>query len=629
MPFTFRIQRRFRSAVELAARDPFDTAAMLLLALLVVLALATFTQYAVSNDEGLQHHYGELIIAYYRSGFTDRSVFDYQNLYLYGGLFDIIAVLLAHLLPFDPYDIRHVMSAAAGIGGVAATWATARAIAGPRAGFFASLALALCGVWYGGMFNHTKDIPFAAAMMGTTYYLVRAARDLPQPKWRDVIFLGIWLGAALGLRATGLLVLGYLGLVILCAAAAKGILTSRHHVLGALPSPLWGGVEDGDRFALRAPTKKAPFPNPPPHQRVHARLTTRYGGRERAAFLLSAQAQFCARSLLRFLPALAIAYLIMIASWPWAWLEFLNPVRAIFAFAHFKYPVRTLLDGHVYLMNEVPRWYEPDYLAIKMPMVLLIGALAALTAAAWSALARTSDAHVRGRAAETGFLAFTIIFPLACQVIGHGPSFTGMRHFLFVAPPLAALAGIGLDAGLSVVAGYGPLVAATALIAVLAAFGQDAWALVQLHPYEYLFYNSIVGGLHGAGRRYETDYWVNIMPAAVKELEAHLDELDRQAGRKVPKHYTVGVCGERVSFENEADQRLQWTPDWDHADFFIAPSQMNCDEVLRGRVVDEIDRVGVRIGVVKDLRGLSPQARWAPLEVAHGPASNPATTPHG
>ena len=61
----------------------------------------------------------------------------------------------------------------------------------------------------------------------------------------------------------------------------------------------------------------------------------------------------------------ALGYIIMIASWPWASLDFFNPVRAIFAFADFHYPIRTLLAGQVYLMSEVPRWYEPDYLAIK------------------------------------------------------------------------------------------------------------------------------------------------------------------------------------------------------------------------------------------------------------------------
>jgi Dolichyl-phosphate-mannose-protein mannosyltransferase len=552
------------------ATDVFDLAAALLLAALLVLVLSTFREYAVSNDEGLQHHYGELIIAYYKSGFADRSVFDFQNLYLYGGLFDIIAVLLAHLLPFDLYDIRHVLSALAGIGGVAATIATARMIAGPRAGLLAGLALTLCGVWYGGMFNHTKDVPFAAAMMGATYYLLRGARDLPDPRRRDILLFGILLGAALGLRATGLLMVGYLAVVIVLTA--------------------WLRRKGDWRESVR----------------------------------------LCTRSLLRFAPALALGYVIMIASWPWASLDFFNPVRAIFAFAHFHYPVRTVLDGQVYLMSEVPRWYEPDYLAIKLPLVVLIGAGAGMLSAAWSAI-RAGGKALHGTALmEIAMLVFVIAFPLFCQIIGHGPSFTGMRHFMFVVPPLAALAGIGLHVGLSYVEGHGRAAAVAALVAVLAAFAQDAMALVRLHPYEYLFYNSLVGGLPGAARRYETDYWVNIMPAAVKDLESYLDQIDRHDPLR-PQHFTVGVCGERVSFENEADRRLQWTPDWDHADFFIAPTHMNCDQVLRGKVVDVIERVGVPIGVVKDLRGLSPQARWTPIEVAHGPSSNgtaPAA-PHG
>jgi uncharacterized protein (UPF0248 family) len=341
-------------------------------------------------------------------------------------------------------------------------------------------------------------------------------------------------------------------------------------------------------------------------------------------------ARLCVRSLLRFAPALAVGYIIMIASWPWASLDFFNPVRAIFAFAHFHYPVRTLLDGQVYLMNEVPRWYEPDYLAIKLPLVVLIGAAAAMLTAAWS-VARDDGRTLPGPArADIAMLVFVIVFPLLCQIIGHGPSFTGMRHFMFVVPPLTTLAGIGLHVVLSHVEGYGRTAAVAALVAVLAAFAQDAVALVRLHPYEYLFYNSLVGGLPGAGRRYETDYWVNIMPAAVKDLEAYLDQIDRHDPLR-PQHFTVGVCGERVSFENEADRRLQWTPDWDHADFFIAPTHMNCDQVLRGKVVSVIERVGVQIGVVKDLRGISPQARWTPIEVAHAPSNNggPPATPHG
>jgi hypothetical protein len=553
------------------AIDRFDLAFALFIVALFVLVGATFREYAVSNDEGLQHHYGELIVAYYSSGFADKSVFDFGNLYLYGGLFDVIAVLLAHVLPFDLYDIRHIVCAVAGIGGVAATWATARMIAGPRAGLLAGLALALCGVWYGGMFNHTKDVPFASAMMGATFFLLRAARDLPDPQGRDILSFGILLGAALGLRATGLLMVGYAVALI----------------------------------ALRSWT-------------IRQRDWRRFG-------------RVSARSLVRFIPAFAIAYVVMIASWPWASLEFFNPARAIFAFAHFHYPIRTIIAGQVYSMSDVPRWYEPDYLAIKLPLFVLVGAAAALLLAVRSAAMRSNNLSGTARLQEIGTLFFVIAFPLACQIIGHGPSDTGLRHFLFVVPPLAALAGIGVDTFVSGVEAKGRSLGFAALAGVTAALVWDAAILVRLHPYEYLFYNSLVGGLEGASRRYVMDYWVNIMPAAVKDLETYLDQTDTHANPLRPAHYTVAVCGERVSFENEADRRLQFTPDWSHADFFIAPTHMNCDRVLRGRIVNVIERVGVPIGVVKDLRGISAQARWAPAETAHDRSNNPDAHggPHG
>ena len=77
--------------------DPFDCAAGLLLVALVAAIPFLTPDYAISNDEGVQHRYGELILAYYASGFTDLSVFRFQNLHLYGGLFDILAVLIGRI----------------------------------------------------------------------------------------------------------------------------------------------------------------------------------------------------------------------------------------------------------------------------------------------------------------------------------------------------------------------------------------------------------------------------------------------------------------------------------------------------------------------------------------------------
>ena len=535
--------------------DPFDLASWLLLAALVGIALWTFHDYAVSNDEGLQHHYGELILRYYRSGMTDRAVFNFRDLYLYGGLFDIIAVRLSEIfLSFDLYDLRHILCAAIGIGGIAATAATARTISGPRAGFIAAVALTVCGCWYGGMFNHTKDIPLAAAMMGATLLLIRIMRELPRPRLGLVLLFGLLTGCAFGMRVLALLVVFYAAFAIVLV----------------MPDPRGGQFRGSTTFVLKAA--------------------------------------------LYIAPGFVLAYFIMLAAWPWSALSFFNPVRGLFDFASFAYPIETVLDGKVYRMATVPRLYVPIYILIRVSLMTLFGAVIGMLFAGLSPLARCAGLRNAQRR-EIALVALTVAFPLACQVIARGPAFTGLRHFLFVLPPLAVLAGIGIDATTTALGSWKRPLGLAALAASGLWFTWNASVLTRLHPYEYLYYNRVVGGLEGANRLYAMDYWVNIMPEAVRQLEQYLDRIEPVSMTSSPRNYTVAVCGERVSFERERyafehrlkRARLQWIgmTQWGDADFFITPTHLSCDKILDGKIVATISRLGVPIGYVKDRRALT------------------------
>jgi Dolichyl-phosphate-mannose-protein mannosyltransferase len=534
----------------LARTDACDIATVLLIAALVVLALCTFRDYAISNDEGVQNHYGELIIAYYTSGFRDQGVFDFQNLYLYGGLFDIIAIFLSHLVPIDPYDLRHILCALIGIGGIGAAAATARLIAGPRAALIAAVGLSVCGAWYGTMFNHTKDIPFAAAMVGATLFLIRIARSLPSPRAVDILAFGLLAGAALGIRVLGLLLVIYAGAAI----------------------------------ALYLPQ-----PSPGHGARRH----------------------FALRSSLRLLPALLLAYLIMILAWPWAVLEPLNPIRGLLAFSEFQYAIRTVLAGQVYEMANVPRLYVPIYILIRVPLLMLFGAALAMM---FALLPRLAAGSTQLQRRDIALVSLTVIFPLACQVICDGPAFTGLRHFLFVIPPLAVLAGIGLDAAVTALATRGRVVASGVLAVMTACLLLNAVTLVRLHPYEYLFYNAVVGGLEGASRRYDLDYWFSSMPEALNQLETYLRRTEPADASRPSPIYSVAVCGERLAFEKTVtlpQLHFDFKPKWTQSEFFIAPTHMNCDGDLDGKVIGTVQRLGVTIAYIKDRRALIPPVATA------------------
>lgn len=293
-----------------------------------------------------------------------------------------------------------------------------------------------------------------------------------------------------------------------------------------------------------------------------------------------------------------IAYVIMIATWPWAHLALLNLLHAICAFDNFHYPISTILDGHVYRMAEVPRWYVPTYIAIKLTLVLIIGAVLGLVLA----VVPNPEGQITNQLwrRETALAALAALFPLACDVIAKVPDDIGMRHFLFTVPPIAVLAGLGLSGVISRLQTLHPLAGPIGVAIVLLALTCNATTLYRLHPDEYLFFNPLVGGLKGASRRYATDYWVNIMPEAVGDLERYLDENDQSIGKRALSHYSVAVCGERLPFEKTADAQLKNTRDWRHADFFIAHTHMNCDRALDGKIVARIERLGVLIGVVKD-----------------------------
>lgn len=537
-------------ARSIAGYDIWDVATTALLVGLTAIALLTVRHYALSNDEPVQHHYGELILQYYQSWFADDAVFKFRDLYLYGGLFDIVAVALSHIIPIEPYELRHIICLMFGIGGIAAVAATARLIAGSRAALFAGIALASCGAWYGTMFTHTKDIPFAAALAGALLMLIHCARAFPTPRRRDVVLLGVLTGVALGIRVLGLLIPFYVAFAVLLYG----------------PAPLFS--------------------------------------RDRVVFAL--------RSVAALLPAAVIAYVIMIASWPYAALEPFNPIRALSAFSGYHFTIRTLLAGKIYDMADVPRYYIPLYFLIRVPLATLCAAVLALAFAFWPRGERTGEA--RQLRTDVAFVVLTAAFPVLCEVITHGPAVTGIRHFLYVLAPLAVLAGVGADAVLSALSQRQRQLGLVAAVVMAGLYVWYGSILVRLHPYEYVYYNSVVGGAEGAARKYDMDYWVNSMPEMVGDLEAYLRRTE-PAGA-TPRTYTVAVCGEKLAWDKSVTMpQLQWTDmkHWEKADFFIAPTQMFCDRILGGKVIATVERMGAAIGYVKDRRSLTRPA----LAAAH------------
>ena len=552
---------------------PWDSRSLAVVIVATALVLATFRDYGVTWDEDAHNWYGNFVLDYYLSFFGDKTALHWRDLYNYGAVFDTIAAALNRISPIGVYETRHLLNGLVGVLGLIGCWKLARTVAGARAGFIATLLLILTPNYYGQMFNNPKDIPFAAGVVWATYYMVRVIPTLPRPPPRLVAKLGAVIGASMGVRIGGLLLVCYLA------------------VLVAL---------DGTWRALAA---------------------------RRAAVLFSALSTSCRHVLV---PVMLVAYPVMLLFWPWAQTDPVeNPLRALQFFSHQTFPFYTLFAGQLIPATDLPWTYLPTYIAIALPELVLVLLLCAPIVAA-AALWRGRFAVRREQALGACAIGIGIVFPVAYAIAIKAVLFDGMRHFIFVLPLIAVAAAFAADRGLVWLA---RLPYRRPIVVALALYGLAHLSIMaMLHPDQYVYYNAFVGGVEGAQRKFKLDYWANSYAEAVQGLEDDL--LTLYAVDFEDREFSVAVCGPPVSADYYFPSNFRFTRDRARADFFIAFTKDNCDRSLPGRPVYRVERMGALLSVVLDRRDLIAQRQTAtqaavrsPAQRAPGPAAPPNSAP--
>jgi Dolichyl-phosphate-mannose-protein mannosyltransferase len=528
-------------------RSVWDHLALALFIVAAVLVIATFTDYGVTWDEDAHNWYGVDALAYYFSLFKDTRALEWGDLNQYGAAFDMAAAVLNNVSPFGTYETRHLLNGILGVVGIIGVWKLARTLAGPRAGFIAALFLLLTPNYYGQMFNNPKDIPFAVGMVWATYYIARIVAELPRPRWALVVKLGLAAGLALGVRVGGLLIFGYLGLMLLLFALWRGGETGR---LGVAVGAFWTGL-------WRA-----------------------------------------------FLPALLVAYPIMLLFWPWAQQSpLLNPPRAIIYFSHEIFPFLTLFAGRYVPASDLPWTYLPVHIALALPELVLSLVLAS-PFVAFALARRRGWLRDRTTTLQLFLVAFAVVFPVAYAIAIKAVLFDGMRHFIFVLPPIAALAAVVADRALD---GLSKLAVRPYAYGALALYGIGHVAvMVQLHPDEYVYYNGFIGGVEGAAGLFKLDYWANSYAEAVAGLEDHLRA---EYGADFMDHdFTVAACGPPISAAYYFPSNFIFVPKPETAEFFIAFTKDKCNKTVPGKEIYRVERMGTLLSVVIDRREILAQA---------------------
>jgi len=510
---------------------------------LALLVLLTYRHYGITWDESFHFEYGRKVLAFFQSGFRDRSCNAFADARFYGPLVDFICVGITQLTPGSTFEIKHLVLAVFGVLTIVGVFRLGGLLGDPLIPWFAALALLAMPPFYGHMFNNPKDVPFACFFTWAIYAMLAFFRR-ERFAWRDAVGVGVAIGLALAVRAGGLLLFYYL----------------------AMAAGFYVACETGIRT----------WPD------LRRAVSVRTIG------LALAMA--------------GAAWAVMVSVWPWA-LEnpVLNPVRAFLMSRNFDAVYPVLYRGEVLMSDTLPWHYLPNYLLIGLPPAIL-----ALAAVGFGAcIARQAGGVPAPGRFMLYVLELWILFPVLYFVAKQPNVYDGMRHFLFLLPCVAVFAGIGaafLVNRLAPVARRG-LAAAAAVLLLLSAVPE----MVYLHPYEATYFNVFAGGLEKAGRRYETDYWVSSYKEAVAWVNARARESRRPLTVLVAANAYSAACAAYYAgpgvdlwyvFGPDARPGLP-----DSVDYYIATTRYSLSENYPAApVVHVVGRHGVPFTVIKGRR---------------------------
>src|SRR6266478_3432682 len=518
-----------------------DDLAIIVLAAVALIASLTFRDYGLGWDDYTHAEYADLLLRMYGSGFKDTGALSFANLYMYGGGFDMVAALLHKVLPLELFETRRLLGAIVGVIGLAVTWRLGRRIGGPLAGLAALLLLALCPIFYGHMFMNPKDAPFAVAMIILMMGLVRLAEEYPQPSPRTILIVGLGAGLSIGSRILG-------GLALIYA------------LVGFLPLFVDEFRNFGRREAL--------------HRFAHVVHV--------------------------LVPGLILGYLIMGLIWPWSIIEPANPFHALTYFSHFfEKPWKEMFDGALVSVPDMPWSYLPTLFALQLPEVLLGLAIAAVVGTFMSLSPKDVSAR---RKSILLMLTVAATLPLVIAMVKRPALYNGIRHFIFVIPPMTVLAGVAFSWGMNWLKGnrrsWQPAAVAVFSFGLLLPLAE----MIRLHPYQYTHFNHIAGTVRGADDLFMLDYWGLALKQASDGLRDEL--IERQEAPPHGRKWKVAVCGPQRPAQVALGS--DFTIGWDShaADFAMTLGEFYC-KGLTAPVMVEIKRDDVVFARVYDIRGRS------------------------
>lgn len=245
-----------------------------------------------------------------------------------------------------------------------------------------------------------------------------------------------------------------------------------------------------------------------------------------------------------------LGYILCIPFWPYAIQNPIkNPLSALKFFSNYTTGLRQLFEGKIIWSNSITWNYVPKYILITVPVVVFTGILF------YFMLYPLIKQRLK---LLWGFLLlFVCVFPVAYMIYKKSNLYGGWRHAIFVYPSIVVIAALGYETLLRIV--KKPLFQLIVALLLVGLSFHPVKHIIKNHPYQYIYFNELMGGIKNAYGKYELDYYFH----SVKEATDWL--LDYMKSDTIPANEPTKI---RANFINPVHYYIRNAEDSIQAGYF-------------------------------------------------------------
>jgi len=262
----------------------------------------------------------------------------------------------------------------------------------------------------------------------------------------------------------------------------------------------------------------------------------------------------------------------------------------------FAIAIRQVFEGEMQWSDILPWYYTPKFILMTIPLAVIVGLL-------FHIILMWRD---KNKIFWSALVLFTFVFPIFWIIYQKSNVYGGWRHAMFTYPTMVVFAGLGFNYIIELVANKKAKIALAALPFVMMIM--PLIHIVGNHPYQYVYFNELAGGVKNAWGNYELDYYYHSTRQASEWIKDNAEKSGLETDGKI-RVATWHVPSVKNYFRNDTNDFkvvfARWYQkgdvDWDYAIFTltgISPEYMKSEAFPPKNTVYTVDVDGKPICLV-------------------------------